>query len=193
MLHIRKAAELGWEFGGAPRGNDWAGIRHVDAANGGTAPHRRLGSRAVDPAVHVVSGVRRCPLVGAAARRGSTLAQASAYHVLSSESMFGIPLQAFAETVIGFLVFGTALMMTGAGKFFINLSFALCGTFRGGAAKVGIFASALLGMMSGIDRRQRADRRHDDDPGHEEERLSRVVRLPPSKPVRRPVRCSRHR
>jgi TRAP transporter 4TM/12TM fusion protein len=40
-------------------------------------------------------------------------------------------------------------MLTGAGKFFINLAFALCGTFRGGAAKVGIFASALLGMMSG--------------------------------------------
>src|SRR5262245_48115941 len=40
-------------------------------------------------------------------------------------------------------------MMTGAGKFFINLAFALCGTFRGGAAKVGIFASGLLGMMSG--------------------------------------------
>jgi len=69
--------------------------------------------------------------------------------VLSGESLLGIPIQAFAETVIGFLVFGTALMMTGAGKFFINLAFALCGTFRGGAAKVGIFASALLGMMSG--------------------------------------------
>ena len=62
--------------------------------------------------------------------------------MLSTESLLGIPIQAFAETVIGFLVFGTALMMTGAGKFFINLAFALCGTFRGGAAKVGIFASA---------------------------------------------------
>ena len=40
-------------------------------------------------------------------------------------------------------------MMTGAGKFFINIAFALCGTFRGGAAKVCIFASGLLGMMSG--------------------------------------------
>ena len=79
----------------------------------------------------------------------STLDQAIAYHVLSNESLLGIPIQAFAETVIGFLVFGTALMMTGAGKFFINLAFALCGTFRGGAAKVGIFASGLLGMMSG--------------------------------------------
>ena len=79
----------------------------------------------------------------------STLEQATAYHMLSNESLLGIPIQAFADTVIGFLVFGTALMMTGAGKFFINLAFALCGTFRGGAAKVCIFASGLLGMMSG--------------------------------------------
>ncbi len=79
----------------------------------------------------------------------STLDQAIAYHVLSAESLLGIPIQAFAETVIGFLVFGTALMMTGAGKFFINLSFALCGTFRGGAAKVCIFASGLLGTVGG--------------------------------------------
>ena len=78
----------------------------------------------------------------------STLEQATSYHVLSGESLLGIPIQAFADTVIGFLVFGTALMMTGAGKFFINIAFALCGTFRGGAAKVCIFASGLLGMMS---------------------------------------------
>src|SRR3569833_2925378 len=45
--------------------------------------------------------------------------------------------------------FGGALMRTGAGIFFIILAFALCGTFRGGAAKVCIFASGLLGMMSG--------------------------------------------
>ena len=69
--------------------------------------------------------------------------------MLSGESLLGIPVQAFADTVIGFLVFGTALMMTGAGKFFINIAFAACGTFRGGAAKVCIFASGLLGMMSG--------------------------------------------
>jgi TRAP transporter 4TM/12TM fusion protein len=79
----------------------------------------------------------------------STASETAVYHALSNESLLGIPIQAFADTVIGFLLFGTALMMTGAGKFFINLSFSLCGTFRGGAAKVCIFASALLGMMSG--------------------------------------------
>ena len=96
--------------------------------------------------------------------------------MLSNESLLGIPIQAFADTVIGFLVFGTALMMTGAGKFFINLAFALCGTFRGGAAKVGIFASGLLGMMSGSVVSQRADRRHHDDPDHEAHRLPRLLR-----------------
>lgn len=69
--------------------------------------------------------------------------------MLSGESLLGIPIQAFADTVIGFLVFGTALMMTGAGKFFINIAFALCGTFRGGAAKVCVFASGLLGTVGG--------------------------------------------
>ena len=56
---------------------------------------------------------------------------------------------AFAELVIGFLVFGTALQYTGAGAFFIDFAFTLCGRYRGGAAKVAIFSSGLLGSMSG--------------------------------------------
>src|SRR4029079_947910 len=60
-----------------------------------------------------------------------------------------IPVQAFADTVIGFLVFGTALMMTGAGKFFINIAFAMCGTYRGGAEKVCVVHSGLLGPVGG--------------------------------------------
>ena len=47
----------------------------------------------------------------------STLEQATAYHVLSTESLLGIPIQAFADTVIGFLVFAEvpdAVTLTGA-------------------------------------------------------------------------------
>jgi len=77
------------------------------------------------------------------------LPDVAAYHVLSTESVFGIPMRAFAGLVIGFLLFGAALQHTGAGEFFINLSFALLGHVRGGAAKVAIFASGLLGSMSG--------------------------------------------
>jgi TRAP transporter 4TM/12TM fusion protein len=149
MLHIRKAAELGWEFGGAPPGIVWAGYAMWVLLMEGL---RRTGGWGL---LLSVLPFTLYPLFAGAEWLGplkgtqSTPEQASAYHMLSSESLLGIPVQAFAETVIGFLVFGTALMMTGAGRFFINLSFALCGTFRGGAAKVCIFASGLLGMMSG--------------------------------------------
>jgi TRAP transporter 4TM/12TM fusion protein len=149
LAHIRTAAELGWEFGGAPADVVAAGFVMWALLMEGL---RRTGGWGL---VLSVLPFTLYPLFADAAWLGplkgtqSTAAQASAYHMLSVESLLGIPLQAFAEVVIGFLVFGTALMMTGAGRFFINIAFALCGTFRGGAAKVCIFASALLGMMSG--------------------------------------------
>ncbi len=149
MLNVRKAAELGWEFGGAPLDVVGAGLVMwlllMEAL-------RRTGGWSLLLSVlpfTVYPLFAEARWLGPLKGTQSTIEQATAYHVLSSESLLGIPIQAFAETVIGFLVFGTALMLTGAGKFFINLAFALCGTFRGGAAKVGIFASGLLGMMSG--------------------------------------------
>ncbi|WP_339631513.1 TRAP transporter fused permease subunit [uncultured Sneathiella sp.] len=80
---------------------------------------------------------------------GSSLADTTAYHVLSAESMLGIPMQALANLVIGFLIFGVALTQTGGGKFFIDLAFAALGHVRGGPAKVAIFSSGLMGSMSG--------------------------------------------
>jgi len=74
---------------------------------------------------------------------------ALAYHAVSSEGIFGIPFRAFANLVIGFLMFGVALQYTGGGTFFLNLAFALLGHVRGGPAKVAIFASGLMGSMSG--------------------------------------------
>ena len=73
----------------------------------------------------------------------------AAFHIMSVESFLGIPLRAFAELVIGFLIFGVAMQYTGAGAFFINFAFALLGKVRGGPAKVAIFASGLFGSMSG--------------------------------------------
>ena len=73
----------------------------------------------------------------------------AAFHILSLESLLGIPTRVFANLVIGFIVFGVALQETGAGKFFIDLAFALFGHVRGGPAKVAIFSSGLLGSVSG--------------------------------------------
>src|SRR5256714_3854555 len=149
MLNVRRAAQFGWESDGAPQNVIAAGLVMwfvlMEAL-------RRTGGWSL---LLSVLPFTVYPLFAEASWlgpfRGSqlTLDQTTAYHVLSGESLLGIPIQAFPDTVIGFLVFGTALMMTGAGKFFIHIAFALCGTFRGGAAKVCIFASGLLGMMSG--------------------------------------------
>ena len=79
----------------------------------------------------------------------ATIDQTAAYHTMSSESLLGLPFRAFANLVIGFLVFGVALQRTGGGEFFINLSMALLGRVRGGAAKVAIVSSGLMGSMSG--------------------------------------------
>lgn len=73
----------------------------------------------------------------------------AAYHAMSLESILGIPLKAFANLVFGFVIFGAALEHTGAGRFFINLAFALLGRVRGGPAKVAILSSGLMGSLSG--------------------------------------------
>ncbi len=68
---------------------------------------------------------------------------------MGEEAIFGIPMKAFGNLVIGFLIFGVALQHTGGGTFFLNLAFAILGHVRGGPAKVAIFASGLMGSMSG--------------------------------------------
>ena len=85
------------------------------------------------------------PISGMASSPGET----AAYHVMSIESILGLPFRAFAQLVIGFLIFGIALQQTGGGRFFINLAFAAFGHVRGGSAKVAIVSSGLMGSMSG--------------------------------------------
>ena len=80
---------------------------------------------------------------------GHTFLDTAGFHIFSEESLLGIPMQAFAMLVFGFLLFGVALIHTGAGQFFINLAFAMLGHVRGGPAKVAIFSSGLFGSMSG--------------------------------------------
>jgi len=79
----------------------------------------------------------------------TSLTDTAVYHVMSSESLIGLPFRAFASLVIGFLVFGVALQHTGGGDFFIKLAFAMLGRVRGGPAKVAIVASGLMGSLSG--------------------------------------------
>jgi len=77
------------------------------------------------------------------------VAWAARSHMMGTESLLGIPVRVLGTLVIGFMIFGIAMMHTGGGKFLTNLSFALLGSTRGGPAKVAVFASALFGSISG--------------------------------------------
>jgi len=72
-----------------------------------------------------------------------------AWHTMGRESIIGMPLKVVATILIGFLIFGVALVITGGGEFFLNLANSIFGRTRGGAAKVSIISSGLFGSISG--------------------------------------------
>lgn len=136
-----------WEYTAPPLGEALALVTWVIVMEAG----RRAGGWPVFIIVAVFSlyptFADRLPSVIAAL--SIPITDAAIFHVLGSESLFGLPMTVFATLVFGFLVFGISLQFTGGGPFFINLAFALLGHMRGGPAKVAIFSSGLMGSMSG--------------------------------------------
>lgn len=68
---------------------------------------------------------------------------------LTNEGIYGITLGVSASYVFLFIMFGTFLEITGAGKLFLELSLAVVGRMTGGPAKVAVVGSSLFGMVSG--------------------------------------------
>lgn len=112
---------------------------------------RRTGGAALAVILLVLSlyptyaGVLPGPIAGVSL----TFADTIRYQTGSVEAVLGIPMRVFGTLLVGFILFGVALQVIGAGRFFTDLAMALLGTVRGGTAKVAILASGLFGMMSG--------------------------------------------
>jgi len=146
-LHAQRIVEEAWEYK-APALAVWVAYAGWLLLLEAT---RRAGGTAVFVVVTVVSlypvfaGYMPGPISGLP----RDLAATASFHFASSESALGIPTRAFGELVIGFVMFGAVLQYTGAATFFNNLAFALFGSVRGGPAKVSIFASGLMGSVSG--------------------------------------------
>lgn len=141
------AVEGGWEYLSPDHARWisfvlWALMIEGARRTGGLALTIIVGLFSLYP---VVADLMPGPLAGAQ----QPMWELGQFYAYSSEAVFGIPMIAFGKLVIGFVIFGIALQHTGAGKFFIDLSFALLGHVRGGSAKVAIFSSGLLGSMSG--------------------------------------------
>lgn len=70
-------------------------------------------------------------------------------HALGVESIIGIPIRVISDLLIGFILFGVVLTVSGGGMFFMDLASALMGNSRGGPAKVAILSSGFFGSLSG--------------------------------------------
>lgn len=147
FAHSEQIVDEGWEFLAPPIALGFATVLWVlllEAVRraGGWA---LFGISGVFSLLPLIADSLPSPLTGLPA----SFAETAAYHALSLESIFGLPFQAFAELVIGFLLFGVALQYTGGGRFFLDTAFALLGHVRGGPAKVAVVSSGLMGSMSG--------------------------------------------
>ncbi len=80
---------------------------------------------------------------------GSSFPETLTAHALGVESIIGVPLRTVASLLVGFLIFGSALVVTGGGEFFMALAVSLLGSTRGGPAKVSVIASGFFGSLSG--------------------------------------------
>lgn len=81
--------------------------------------------------------------------KGTSLSRFVGQMTMSSEGIYGIPLDVSATIVFLFVLFGAMLDKAGGGRYFIQLSLSLLGGFKGGPAKAAIMGSGLTGMVSG--------------------------------------------
>ena len=81
--------------------------------------------------------------------KGVSLNRLIGYQWLGGESIFGIPIDVSVSFVFLFVLFGAILDKVGAGKYFLDLAFAMVGKYRGGPAKAAILASGMTGLISG--------------------------------------------
>ena len=81
--------------------------------------------------------------------KGVSIERLIGYQWMGGEAVFGIPIDVSVSFVFLFVLFGALLDKAGAGQYFLDLSFALVGRYRGGPAKAAILASGMTGMISG--------------------------------------------
>ena len=111
--------------------------------------------RSLGPTISVVAGIfilyaffgPYMPSV--LAFKGVSLSRFMSQMTISTEGIYGVPLDVSATIVFLFVLFGSMLDRAGGGKYFVDLAFSLLGRFKGGPAKAAVLASGLTGLVSG--------------------------------------------
>ena len=81
--------------------------------------------------------------------KGVSLGRFMGQITMSTEGIYGIPLDVSATIVFLFVLFGAMLEKAGAGHYFIQLALSILGGFKGGPAKAAVMGSGLTGLVSG--------------------------------------------
>ena len=137
---------LGWEF-----------AFPVEAVIGGVgilllleATRRSIGvPLVIVAAVFLIYSIFGQSMPDILSHKGVSLERLIGYQWLGGEAIFGIPIDVSVSFVFLFVLFGALLDKAGAGQYFLDLSFAMVGRYRGGPAKAAILASGMTGMISG--------------------------------------------
>lgn len=86
---------------------------------------------------------------GLLAHGGYSIERIITHQYMTTEGIFGIPLGVSATYVVLFIIFGAFLEETGIGNWLIDLTYGFTGKMTGGPAKTSVFASAVMGTLSG--------------------------------------------
>ena len=81
--------------------------------------------------------------------RGYDFSQVIDHMAFGTEGIYGIPIYVSSTYIFLFILFGAFLEKAGMIKLFTDIALGLVGDKRGGAAKVAIISSALMGTISG--------------------------------------------
>jgi TRAP transporter 4TM/12TM fusion protein len=81
--------------------------------------------------------------------KGVSLSRFMGQITMSTEGIYGIPLDVSATIVFLFVLFGSMLEKAGAGHYFIQLALSILGRFKGGPAKAAVMGSGFTGLVSG--------------------------------------------
>ncbi|MDY6972018.1 MAG: TRAP transporter large permease subunit, partial [Thermodesulfobacteriota bacterium] len=77
--------------------------------------------------------------------KGVSLSRFIGQMTMSTEGIYGIPLDVSATIVFLFVLLGAMLNQAGAGEYFIRIALSLLGRFKGGPAKAAVLGSGLTG------------------------------------------------
>ncbi len=86
---------------------------------------------------------------GGLRHKGIDLTEMISFLYTTTEGIYSLPVGVSATYIIVYVVFGAFLTQSGAGQLFVDLSQAVTGRMRSGAAQTTIVSNALMGMISG--------------------------------------------